>query len=179
MLVRELRSDEDWGQVRGRAEEFVAAWYVRQAAISRIPKAATLAAVGASGLVAGAAATAALSPEVRARVSHLKGPLCTIVDQLLSRLSTPPPSASPPPNPREQATTNPPPRFRPGVGQGAVWPPGHRPRPGYARPGARTSPKATSGPAPLVPPMNADTDSPPASGVTPGHEGPLDPVADG
>jgi len=95
MLVRELRGDEDWGQVRGRAEEFVAAWYVRQAATSRIPKAATLAAVGATGLVAGAAATAALSPEVRARVSHLKGPLCTIVDQLLSRLSTPRPSASP------------------------------------------------------------------------------------
>jgi hypothetical protein len=53
MLHRELRGDEDWGQVRGRAEEFAAAWYVRQAPTSRIPKAATLIAVGATGVIGG------------------------------------------------------------------------------------------------------------------------------
>lgn len=122
----------------------MAAWYVRQAPTSRIPKAATLIAVGATGVIGAAAATAALSPEVRARLVQLKGPLRTIAGQLLTCLSTPPPSASPPTNPPEQATTNPPPRSRPGVGVGAGWPPRYRARSGYTGPGARTSPRADS-----------------------------------
>ena len=131
VLHRELRGDEDWGQVRGHAEEFVAAWYVRQAPASRIPKAATLIAAAATGVIGGAAATAALSSEVRARLAQLKGPLRSIAEQLLTRLSTPPPAASPPANQSEQAATTPPPRFRPGVGAGTGWPPGYQPRPGY------------------------------------------------
>lgn len=117
-LVRELRGDEDWGQVRGRAEEFVAAWYVRHAPTLRVPKAATLIAVGATGVIAGAGATAALSPEVRARLAQLKGPLRTIAEQLLTRLSTPPSSASPAANQSEQAATTPQPRLRPRGGSG-------------------------------------------------------------
>jgi len=163
MLVRELRGDEDWGQVRGRAEEFMAAWYVHQAPTSRIPKAATLIAAGATGVIGGAAAVAALSPEVRARVAQLKGPLRTIAQQLLTRLSTPPPSASPPTNPPERATPNPLARFRPGVGVGTGWPPGYPPRSGSAGPGARTSPKTTPGGAPVTPPTNPDAGSPTSS----------------
>jgi excisionase family DNA binding protein len=180
ILVRELRGDEDWGQVRGRAEEFVAAWYVRQAPTSRIPKAATLIAAGATGVIGGAAATAALSPEVRARLAQLKGPLRTIAEQLLTRLSTPPPAASPPANQSEQAATTPPPRFRPGVDVGAGWPPGYRPRSEYRGPWARPAPKAAPGRAPVTPPTNTDAGSPTSpERLHHGHEGPGDPVGGG
>jgi hypothetical protein len=176
MLVRELRGDEDWGRVRDRAEEFVAAWYVRQAPTSRIPKAATLIAAGATGVIGGAAATAALSPEVRARLAQLKGPLRTIAEQLLARLSTTPPSGSPPTDPPEQATTNRPSRFRPAVGVGAGWPPGYRPRSRYPGPGTRTSPKVTPEPPPTNP--HAGTPTSPER-LTHAPEGPRDPAGAG
>jgi hypothetical protein len=87
-------------------------------------------AAGATGLVGGAAAAAALSPEIRARAATLKAPLLSVAAELLNRFSVPPPSTSPPPPPpapppptppaAEQAATTPP-RFRPGMGLGTGW----------------------------------------------------------
>lgn len=177
-LHRELPGDEDWGQVRARAEEFVAAWHIRQAPTSRIPKAATLIAVGATGVIGGAAATAALSPEIRARLAQLKAPLRTIAENLLNRISTSPPAASPPTNPPEQATTPPPP-FRPGVGLGTGWPSDYRPRSWYGRLHARTSAQATPGRARVAPPTSRDASSPTSpERLAHDHEGARDP-ADG
>jgi hypothetical protein len=118
-LQKQLRGDEEWGQIRELAEDFVAAWFVAQPPTSRIPTTVKLLAVGATGLVGGATAAAALSPEIRARAAKLKGPLLSLAGDLLNRLSPPPPPPSPPPPPADQATTTPPP-FRPGVGFGAA-----------------------------------------------------------
>ncbi len=177
-LRRELHGDEDWGEVRTHAEEFVAAWHVRQAPSSRIPKAATLIA-GATGTIGGVVAAAALSPEIRARLAQLKAPLRIIAENLLTHISTPPPSAPPPTNPPEQATT-PPPVFRPGVGVAAGSPRFYRPRSSYAPPGTRPSPRATPGGAHgAAPPRNAA--SSPTSPERPAYdqEGARDPAGGG
>ena len=139
-LLKRLRGDEDWDHVRGLAEDFVATWSVGQPPASRIPTTVKVLAAGATGLVGGATAAAALSPAIRARAAKLKAPLFSLTDQLLKHLSTPSPS---PPHPPNQTTTTPPP-FRPGVGFCAGWPRSSRPR-SYSRPGTYKSPKATSG----------------------------------
>lgn len=160
-LQKQLRGDENWDQVRGLAEDFVAAWFVAHPPASRIPNTVKFLAAGATGLAGGATAVAALSPAIRARMAQLKAPLLTIAGKLLNRISTPPPSSSPPANPPDQTTTTPHP-FRPGVGFGAGWPRAYRPRSWYSRPSTYKSPKATlggiaasDGQAPDAPPTNS------------------------
>jgi len=138
-LHKQLRGDEDWDQVRGLAEDFVAAWVVAHPPASRIPTTVKVVAAGVTGLVGGATAAATLSPSIRAKVAQFQAPLLTIAGNLLNQISTPPPSASPPTNPPDPTTTTPPP-FRPRVGFGAGWPPAYRPRSWYSRPGTYKSP---------------------------------------
>jgi excisionase family DNA binding protein len=138
-LHKQLRGDEDWDQVRGLAEDFVAAWVVAHPPASRIPTTVKVVVAGVTGLVGGATAAATLSPSIRAKVAQFQAPLLTIAGNLLNQISTPPPSASPPTNPPDPTTTTPPP-FRPRVGFGAGWPPAYRPRSWYSRPGTYKSP---------------------------------------
>jgi Helix-turn-helix domain len=170
-LQRQLRGDEEWDQVRELAEDFVAAWFVAQPPASRIPTTVKLLAVGATGLVGGATAAAALSPEIRARAAKLKGPLLSLTGDLLNRLSPPPPPPSPPPPPADQATTTPPP-FRPEVGFGAGWPPSYSRTPRYSRRPTHPSSKAPQGrvtasdsQASDAPPTNSDAGPPESPGA--------------
>jgi excisionase family DNA binding protein len=139
-LQKRLRGDEDWGQVRDHAVEFLAAWYVEQGPDSRIPKTVQLLVAGATGVAGGAAGAAALSPEIRAQAAKLKAPLLAAVGELLTRLSAPPPT-SPPPSPASQAAPAPPP-FRPSVGVGAAWPRSYRRTSRYSRSVTPKSPEA-------------------------------------
>ena len=104
VLHRDLRGDEDWAQISLRAEEFLAAWYVRQTP-ETLSATAKLLAVGATGAIGGVAVSAALSPEIRARMAELKAPLLTVAVGLLNRISTPPSPAASAPNPPAQATS--------------------------------------------------------------------------
>jgi excisionase family DNA binding protein len=140
-LQKRLRGDEDWGQVRDLAVEFLAAWYVEQTPDSRIPKTVQLLVAGATGVAGGAAGAAALSPEIRAQAAKLKAPLLSAVGEFLNRLSAPPPPTSPPPSPASQATPAPPP-FRPAVGVGAGWPRSYRRPSRYSHSGTPKSRKA-------------------------------------
>ncbi len=180
-LHRELRGDEDWDHVRTRTEEFVAAWHVGQVPTSRIPEVATLIAAGATGAIGGAAATATLSPEIRARLAQLKAPLRTMAENLLSLITTPPPPASASTNPSEQASppsaTAPPPPFRPVVDPGVGWPPAYRARSAYAPPGAHPSQKAPPRRTPAAPPTTSATSAPTApEPQAHDHDGARDPV---
>jgi len=183
-LQKQLQGDEEWDDVRGLAEDFVAAWVVAHSPTSRIPTTVKVLAAGATGLVGGATAAAALSPAIRARVAQFKAPLLTIAGNLLNRISPPPPSASPPTNPPDPTTTTPPP-FRPGVGFGAGWRPTYRPRSWYSRPRTYKSPKATpgsvtasDGQAPDASPTNSDASAPAApERPTHDHEDAQDPRA--
>jgi hypothetical protein len=77
-LQKRLRGDESWDQVRDLADEFIAAWYVEQAPDSRIPNTVKFLAVGATGVVSGVAAAAALDPRIRAAAAKLKDPLLSL-----------------------------------------------------------------------------------------------------
>ena len=128
VLHRDLRGDEDWAQISLRAEEFLAAWYVQQTPETLSATAKLLAVgatgtngvdgatgvagptgptgpTGATGAIGGSAVSAALSPEIRARMADLKAPLLTVAVGLLNRISTPPSPAASATNPPAQATT--------------------------------------------------------------------------
>ncbi len=163
-LQKQLAGNEEWAQIRELAEDFIAAWFVAQPPAPRIPTTVKLLAAGATGLVGGATAAAALSPDIRARAAKLKAPLLSLADDLLKRLSAVSPTSSPPPP--AQTTTAPPP-FRPGVGFGAGWPRSARRTSRYSRWAARKSPQATGGSvtasdrqAPDAPPTNSDAARP-------------------
>jgi excisionase family DNA binding protein len=143
-LQKRLRGDEDWGQVRDLAVEFLAAWYVEKTPDLRIPKTVQLLVAGATGVVGGAAGAAALSPEIRAQAAKLKAPLLSAVGELLNRLSTPPPPTSPPPSPASQAAPAPSP-FRPSVGIGVGWPRSYRRPSRYSPSGTRKPPEGRPG----------------------------------
>jgi excisionase family DNA binding protein len=119
-LRKRLHGDESWDQVRELTDEFIAAWYVEQTPDSRVPNTVKFLAVGATGVVGGVAAAAALDPRIRAAATELKGPLLSLARDLLSRLSSSPPPPSPLPPPPEQ-TAAAPPSFQPGMGLGAAW----------------------------------------------------------
>jgi DNA-binding transcriptional MerR regulator len=164
-LQKQLRGDEEWSQIRELAEDFLAAWFVAQPAAPRIPPTVKLLAVGATGLVGGATAAAALSPEIQARAAKLKAPLLALAGDILKRLSTPSPPTSPAP-PTAQTTTTPPP-IRPGVGFGAGWPQPNRRTSRYSRWATQKSPKAAEGSVaasdrqnPDTPPANSDAAQP-------------------
>ena len=174
-LQKQLRGDEEWDHVRGLAEDFVAAWVVTHPPASRIPTTVKVLAAGATGLVGGATAAAALSPAIRARLTQFKAPLLTLAGNLLNRISTPSPSASTPTNPPDQSTTAPPP-FRRGVGFGAGRPRAYRSRSWYSRPDTSKSPAATpgsvtasDGKAPGAPPAHSAA-RPPVSPERPTHD---------
>jgi hypothetical protein len=137
-LQKQLRGNEEWAQIRELAEDFLAAWFVAQPPVPRIPTTVKLLAAGATGLVGGATAAAALSPEIQARAAKLKAPLLTLAGDILKRFSTPSPPTSPAPPPAQTTTTPPP--SRPGVGFGADWP---RPNRRTSRYATHKSPKAT------------------------------------
>ena len=164
-LQHGLRGDEEWDQVRDLAEEFVAAWSVQQTPDSRIPTTVKFLAVGATGVIGGAAATAALSPEIRARMAKLKAPLLSLAGELLNRLSAPPPPPTAPPPRMADPAAAPPRRFPPSVGFGGGWPPSYRRTSRYAR--------LFTSKSPAVPPGNGTAsedqvlDAPPNSDVAP------------
>lgn len=112
-LSRRLHGDESWDQVREFTDEFLAAWYVKQAPDSSIPNTVKLLAAGVTGLAGGAAAAAALDPKIRAAMAKLKDPLRSLAIGFLNRINTPSPSPSSPqadqPAPAPRAS-------RPGVG---------------------------------------------------------------
>ena len=143
-LQKQLRGDEEWAQIRELAEDFLAAWFVAQPPAPRIPAAVKLLAVGATGLVGGATAAAALSPEIQARATKLKAPLLALVSDILKHLSTPSSPTSPAPPPAQPTTT--PPSFRPsGVGFVGGWRRPNRRTSGYSRWAAHKSRKAPRG----------------------------------
>jgi MerR family regulatory protein len=109
LLQTRLRGDEGWDQVRELADEFMASWFVEQTPDSRIPNTVKFLAVGATGVIGGVAAAAALDPRIRAAAAKLKDPLWSLAVDVLKRFGAPPPSTSSPPNPPKQATTTPPP----------------------------------------------------------------------
>jgi excisionase family DNA binding protein len=99
LLQTRLRGDESWDEVRELADEFMAAWYVEQTPDSRIPNTVKFLAVGATGVIGGAAAAAALDPRIRAAAAKLKDPLRSLAVDVLQRFGAPAASTSPPPNP--------------------------------------------------------------------------------
>jgi hypothetical protein len=174
LLLKRFTGDEDWDQARELADETVAAWYVEQRP-SRIPNMAKLLAAGATGLVGGATAAAALSPEIRARARTLKGPLRSLAAEVLNRFIPPsPPTSPPPPSPppaADHATTTPP-SFRAGVGLGRAWPPSYRRMAKHLRRATRTSSKVPGGSvtapgsqASAAPPANRDAAPPESPGA--------------
>ncbi len=172
VLQKRLRGDESWDQVSDLADEFIAAWYVEQAPDSRIPNTVKFLAVGATGVVGGVAAAAALDPRIRAAAAKLKDPLLSLAGDLLNRLSATPPPTSPPPPPPPDQTTTPPPPFRPGVGFGASWPPSYSRMSRYVRRATHTPSKAPRGSvtapdsqARNAPPTNGDATLPESPGA--------------
>jgi Helix-turn-helix domain len=158
-LQKQLRGDEEWTQIRDLAEDFLAGWYVAQPPVPRIPTTVKLLAAGATGLVGGATAAAALSPEIQARATKLKAPLLALVSDILKRLSTASPTSPAPPP--AQPTTTPPP-FRPGgVGFVAGWSRPNRRTSRYSRWAAHKSRKATGGSVTASDRQNSD--APPTS----------------
>ena len=159
-LQKQLRGDEEWAQIRELAEDFLAGWFVAQPPVPRIPTTVKLLAAGATGLVGGATAAAALSPEIQARAAKLKVPLLALAGNILKRLSTPSPPTSPAPPPAQPTTTPPP--FRPGgVGFGSGWPRPNRRTARYSRWAAHKSRKATGGSVTASDRQNSD--APPTS----------------
>ncbi len=164
-LQKQLRGDEEWAQIRELAEDFLAAWFVAQPPAPRIPATVKLLAMGATGLVGGATAAAALSPEIQARAAKLKAPLLAFATDILTRLSTPTtPTSSAPPSAQTTSTA---PRFVRGVGFGSGWPRPNRRTSRYSRWASHKSPKATAGSAtasdrqnPDAPPANSDVAQP-------------------
>jgi len=169
LFQKRFTGDEDWDQAGELADETLAAWYVEQRP-SRISNRTKLLAAGATGLVGGVTAAAALSPDIRARAkairtraNTLKGPLLSLAAAVLSRLSPPPPATSPPPPPprpaADDATTTPP-SFRPGMGLGVGWLPSDW-RTRYVRRATRASSKASGGS--VTASDNHASDAPPAN----------------
>ena len=164
-LQKQLRGDEEWAQIRELAEDFLAAWFVTQPPAPHIPTTVKLLAVGATGLVGGATAAAALSPEIQARATKLKAPLLALVNDILKRLSTPSPPTSPVPPPAQTTTTPPP--FRPGAGFDAGWPRPNGRTSRYSRWAPHKSPKTPGGSVtasdrqnPDAPPTSSDAAQP-------------------
>jgi len=124
-LSRRLHGDESWDHVRDFTDEFLAAWYVKEAPGSRLPNTVKLLAAGATGLAGGAAAAAALDPQIRAAMAKLKDPLRSLAISFLNRINTPSPSPSSPSTQPDQPA--PAPRApRPGVGAIRLRPSGYR-----------------------------------------------------
>lgn len=131
LLRKRLRGDEGWDHVRELADEFIAAWYVEQTPDSRIPNTVKLLAAGATGVVGGAAAAAALDPRIRAGAAKLKDPLRSLAVDVLKHFRARPPSTSPPSNQSNQTT--PPPQSGRSMGLVGGWPVYPR-TPRYSRP---------------------------------------------
>jgi hypothetical protein len=104
-LAQRLGGDERWDHIRDLAEEFVAAWYVEHAGGPRIPGAVKFLAVGVTGAVGGAAAAAALDPQIRAGASKLKDRLLSLAAELARRMASPPPQAPSAPAPTSDTAT--------------------------------------------------------------------------
>ncbi len=178
LLQKRLRGDEDEDHVQNLAEDFLAAWIVEQGPDSRLPNTLKLLVVGATGLVGGATAAAALSPAIQARARTLKGPFLSLAAEVLNRLSPPPPPTSsspsppPPPPPAADRAATRPPSVRPGLGLGVSWPPSDRRTSRNFRRATHTSSKAPRGSvtasdsqAPDAPSTTSDAAPPESSGA--------------
>lgn len=119
IFQKRVVGDEDWDQVRELADEVLAAWYVKQAAASRIPNTVKLAAAGVTGVMGGAAAAAALDPRIRAAASELKEPFRSLATKLLNHFKPPAPSAPSTASSNQPTTPQPPP---PPTAPGTTWP---------------------------------------------------------
>jgi len=106
-LAKRLGGDEGWDHIRDLVEEFVAGWYVKHAGGPRIPDAVKFLAVGVTGVAGGAAAAAALDPQIRAGAVKLKERLLSLAAEVARRVATPPPPAPPPAAPAKDTTTPP------------------------------------------------------------------------
>jgi excisionase family DNA binding protein len=124
-LEGHLRGDETWHQVRERADEFLAEWYVEQALGTRFPNAVKVIAGTVAGFAGGATAAAALDPRIRAAVAKLKDPLRSLVVEALNRFGAPSSSPSSPSTQPDQPAQAPPPA-RPGVGVIGLRPSAYR-----------------------------------------------------
>jgi hypothetical protein len=116
-LSQHLTGSEDWDRARELTDEWLAQWQAKQVHHSRVPGTVKVLAVGTTGLLTGAAAVAALSPDLRARAVALTGRLRVLGANVLKRVGTPPPS-SPVAQPTSESTgaTPPPSHSHPSVG---------------------------------------------------------------
>jgi DNA-binding transcriptional MerR regulator len=170
-LSQHLTGSEDWDRARELTDEWLAQWKAKQGHHSRIPSTVKVLTVGTTGLLAGAAAVAALSPDLRARAAGLTGRLRSLGATVLKRFGTPPPQspAAQPTSPTDQTGAAPPPSH-PHPPVGVINLLNHRSQARYARYLRKTREARGTGvttPDGQLPPSTGDGAAPELGGSPP------------